>query len=120
MAAAVFPVLNEKPDSARYEVSLEDPSLTQDSEGGYKFSRPRHTRPPRAKWRVSYTSLSDAQTLTLKDFYKLVRGGSLSFDWIEPDSGAVYEVRFVSGINFKYVGYGYTKLWDCSFEVEEL
>lgn len=122
MSSGVFPSLigDIKPDSSKFEVTTEDKSLTLDSEGGYKYSRARHTRQPRDTWRIAYTSISNTNMLTIRDFYKLMGGGSLSFDWTDPDTGVTHEVRFKGELTRTYDGIGDTKLWSCSFELEEL
>lgn len=122
MSSGVFPSLigDVRPDSSQYEVTTKDKALTLETEGGYKYSRARHTRPNTEVWKVAYTDISNANMITIRNFYKLMGGGSLSFDWTNPETGVTHEVRFLGDLTCLYRGVGDTKLWGCSFELEEL
>lgn len=121
MTNPIFPILPSGAilDSTKYEVSKIDPSMSAQMDGGYSVTRARNTRKPRLVFRVGYTDLSNEDKLTLDYFYDAVRGGSLIFDWIDPPSGNTYSVRLKTAITFKYAGYGLTRHWDCSFELEQ-
>jgi hypothetical protein len=122
MPNPVFPVLagGTRPDSSQYEVSLEDPSMSAPTEGGYEFTRARHTRAPRRSFKVGYRQLTDAQKVALVNFWdSTVKGGSVIFDWLNHEDNVTYAVRFKGELTFKYVGMGNLKLWDCSFAVKQ-
>lgn len=126
MSSTAFPTLPSgalpsgvKPDSSNHGEQLEDPSMRAQLEGGYVFTRARHTRAPRTTWPVKYTEIHQADKNTLKDFWTVTKGGALIFDWVNPEDGLTYQVRFKEPMAFSYKGIGTTKLWDCSFSVEQ-
>ena len=118
MTNPVFPA-DPKQDSKYYEVELEDPTLRTNMEGGYVVTRPKHTRKPRRTFKSGCTSITSDQRKALEDFYDSVRGGSVIFDWTDPVTGTVFQVRFKEKISFKYTGMGITQLWDVTFTLEQ-
>lgn len=121
MPNPIFPALpsGKTQDSSKYEVSKKDPAMRAEMEGGYVVSRARTTRRPTRLFKTGFTSITGADKQVLDDFYDLVAGGSVIFDWTDPSSGLVYAVRFTGSFGFKYAGRGATSLWDCSFELEQ-
>lgn len=119
MSNPVFPTLTARQDSKFYEMTPEDPALRSEMEGGYVVSRPRHTRKPRRTFKTGFSSITQADYVKLTDFYDTVRGGSMVFDWMDPVTEKVYQVRFAGAISFKYVGMGPTKLWDVQITLEQ-
>lgn len=120
MSNPVFPTLSRGQDSSLYSVELEDASLKTTMEGGYVVSRAKHTRPARKTFHSGFTFITDADRATLETFYgTTVRGGSVVFDWQDPPSLAIYQVRFVGPLQFKYVGRGDTRRWDVTFALEQ-
>lgn len=113
-----FPTLSTGQDAKRFGVSFEDPSIKEKMEGGYVVSRARHTRTPRKKFTSGFTNITNDDKATLQAFWNQVRGGSVIFDWENPEDGLIYAVRFLK-MNFEYSGVGATRLWNVSFEVEE-
>lgn len=121
MTNPVFPSLvlkNGGLDSQQYSVTLEDPSISTKIEGGYVVSRAKHTRAPRRTFAIVYKAISDADKAAISAFYDSVRGGSTIFDWADPSSGAILQVRFQGELTLSYVGMGKTKLWNLSFKVQ--
>jgi hypothetical protein len=125
MPNPIYPNLSVKPDSPLHNVEIEDPSMRSEMEGGYVVSRARHTRTPRNTWTIGYTSLRQADMQLLEDFYRLVRGGSVVFDWTDPETqmtGSVaktYQVRFKGTLKKQYKGAGALKMWDVTFNLEQ-
>jgi hypothetical protein len=122
MSSSTFPTLsnNRLADADGYQIEYEDPAIRTDMEGGYVVSRPRHTRTPRKTFSVKYTDLSNGDRGTLENFYMNdVRGGSMIFDWTNPQDNLVYQVRFKGGLAFVYHGFGHNQRWDCSFKLEQ-
>lgn len=106
-----FPAsLAEIQDSQYFNIELEDKGLKGEVEGGYTHTRPRHTRPPRRTIKTGFTEISQEQKEVLFDFYDLV-GTYSKFNYTDPTSGKVYEVRFDKSFGAKYKGMGTTKLW---------
>lgn len=119
MTNPVFPNLSKGQDSQFYEMTPEDPALKTSMDGGYVVSRAKHTRKPRRTFKTGFSSIIQADYTLLADFWDTVRGGSIVFDWIDPATGSLYNVRFASQISFKYVGKGDTKLWDVQITLEQ-
>lgn len=119
MSNPVFPTLSKGQDSQFYEMTPEDPALKTQMEGGYVVSRPKHTRKPRRTFKTGFSSITQADYTTLMTFWETVRGGSLIFDWTDPATGTVYQVRFAAQPAFKYVGKGNTRLWDVQMTLEQ-
>lgn len=119
---SAFPNLGDtRIDSSQYEVEIEDVSMSSKSEGGYEFTRKRHTRRPRRTWKVGYQVLKSAEKQAIQDHWDAMGGGSLIFSWLNHQDGQTYQVRFKPGssLTFKYVGKGDNQLWNCSFVVVE-
>lgn len=120
MANPIFPsALAAKQDSSLYSIEREDVSMKTPVDGGYVISRAKHTRTPRSNFKSGFTMLTNADRKLLEDFYALVRGGSVIFDWTDPSSLVVYQVRFAGALAFKYSGRMTTQRWDVSFSLEQ-
>jgi hypothetical protein len=118
---AAFPTLAVgKPDSRQYAESQENTALRTELEGGYTATRPKHTRTPRRYWKVAYQYMNNADKALLDAHWNTQRGGSLAFDWVNPQNGTTYTVRYKSTIEWVYKGAGPTQRWDCSFELEQV
>lgn len=92
----VFPTLSKKPDAKTYKESAEDQGMGSDMEGGYRITRPRHTRKPRRTFSFQYSDLSLTDKIALDDFIDLVKGTSDSFTWTRPYDAKVFTVRFIA------------------------
>jgi hypothetical protein len=131
MTNPVFPTLpsGSLSDSSKYSVTAEDPSMSTPLEGGYTTTRARFTRRPRRTFGVGYTEITGADKQALEDFWDLVMGGAAIFDWTSNEDGITRAVRFTSQqsgsgnsgtpFTWSYKGIGATRLWDCSFFVQE-
>ncbi len=121
---AAFPTLTStfgfKPSSKEFTETMEDVSMKSNIEGGYVATRPKHTRTPRRKWKIVYKQLDNADKLLLDNHWIAQKGGSLIFDWINPQNGVTYSVRYVSDkLEWSYKGANTYQRWDCSFELEQ-
>lgn len=121
MSSINFPTLPSAslPDSSQFSVSLEDPAMRVEMEGGYSVTRARFTRAPRKTWTISYQMLTDADRAVLDTFWSTVRGGSAIFNWTSPQNATSYKVRFKGVMKFTYVGIKNQQRWNCSFELEQ-
>jgi len=121
MTYPVFPVFlsGKKPDSSKFEEVKTDPAMRVRMDGGYTVTRARHTRKPTRSFKIGYTFMNAVDKLALDTFYDNMRGGSLIFDWKDPATNITYQARFGGPINYKHVGSGNTRRWDCSFEIEQ-
>jgi len=118
MTNPVFPKMDKEMDSSLYSVEQEDKSLKTKMEGGYVVSRAKHTRKPRKTWRVGYTALLAPDKKRLMEFYDVV-DCSLIFDWTDPPTQEVYQVRFAATPSYNYKGMGHTQLWDVQLQLEQ-
>lgn len=123
MPTPIFPVLDDdmRPDSAQYEVSLENVAMSHKTEGGYTYTRPRSLRSPRKTWKIAYRDLTDDHKAALEEFWGTVKGGSAIFDWLNHEDGETYQVRFASDqpLVFQYKGVHTHRRWNCSFSLEQ-
>jgi hypothetical protein len=121
MPNPVFPTLpsGTKLTSEGFSIEREDPSMQTELEGGYVFSRRKHTRTPRSSYNCMVRELTEADRLAMDSFWDTVGGGSVIFDWTHPTTLAVVAVRFKGPITYTYTGWGPLQRWDCSFVLQQ-
>lgn len=123
MPTPVFPYIltysGKEQDASEFTVQQEDPAMRTEMEGGYVFTRARHTRVPRKTWTSSFKYIASNDKDELQTFWETVRGGSVIFQWRNPQDDQDYLVRFLEPLNFKYVGIKNNQRWDVSFKVQE-
>ena len=121
MLNPVFPTFSAGAalDSGAFRVEFEDPAQRSDMEGGYVITRAKHTRRPRRTFSIVYRQLNTADKDLLDAFYDTVKGGSVIFDWVSPQSLLTLQVRMKGPMSEQYVGRGVTQRWDCSMTFEE-
>ncbi len=97
-----------------------DPTIRSQSVGGYVTSRARFTRIPH-KWTIKYNWVTQANKNTIKTFVDdTVVGGSGNFDWLNPEDGVTYDVRFLGEV--KYNSHSHTNFlyWMVELVLEEV
>jgi phage-related protein len=115
------PLLAGKEDSAECQVEVEDVAVRSETDGGYVYTRARHTRTPRKTWTTGFTNISHAQKTELEQFYQTQRGGSDSFTYTPPTEGVEKIVRFKGPLKFQYTGAGTYFRWDVkNIDLEEV
>jgi hypothetical protein len=121
MPSLVFPVFSDgtQPDSSKYSIEVEDPAVRTEMEGGYVYTRPRHTRRPRRTFKIGYTYVVDEVKDGILDLWDAASGGSVIFSWLNHEDGITYDVRFKAKPTIQYRGRLDNRRWDCSFDVEE-
>jgi phage-related protein len=120
MANPIFPTLTRGQDSKFYKLNQENTAMSTKMDGGYVVSRAKHTRKPRKSFTTGFSSMPNADRVKLQDFWDTVRGGSVVFDWTDPVTKTVFQVRFVGeSLEYTYVGKGIAQLWDVTFKVEQ-
>jgi hypothetical protein len=119
MTNPVFPTMTKAQDSKFYEIAQEDVTMKTAMDGGYVVSRAKHTRKPRRSFKTGFSGILNPDRVRLMDFYDLVHGGSVIFDWTDPIEHVVYQVRFDGPMSFKYVGIGSSQLWDVQFQLQQ-
>ena len=83
------------------EEKLEDPSIRTEFETGIVHTRARFSR-MRGSWVLSWANMRGEHYSILEDFFKQMRGGSLSFNWTHPRKNITYEVRFKGNWSGRY------------------
>lgn len=117
----IFPTLTKIPDSKKFSEHQEDATIRQKMEGGYVYTRPKFTRAPRRTFRIGFTEIPQADKEVLDQFWRDVRGGADIFKWTHPITAEVIRVRFMSKIEWAYVGYGTNYRWNADgIELEEV
>lgn len=111
-----FPTLSQKPDGETFKVSIENPAIEpQNTDGGYLITRPKYTRAPPRTFMFQFSDISQDDRTTLDTFFSTqAKGSSVAFDWADPTSGTVYNVRFSKGfiLEFDRTGYGSNHRYD--------
>lgn len=109
-----FPTISLRGRENTKDVKLEkeDVTVRTEMQGGYVYTRPRHTRRPRRTFMTGFGSISEAHRAELEAFYDAKRGGSDSFTYTPPYLGVEVIVRFKGPIKFDYVGYGTNYMWN--------
>lgn len=130
-------LLTRPMDRKHYSLSVANPAVATESEGGYVITRPRFTRRPRRTWTFGYTDISTSDKARIEQFYNDMLGGSMMFYWVDrhafegenwrrandrthiqygwapvTESAYTYLVRFVEDLKFKEAGVGPHLRWD--------
>lgn len=104
--SSVFPPAGVKEDSQYFSVRSKDTTIESNTEGGYKYTRPRSARRPRRVIKTGFTMLSLAQEQNVQRFMATV-GKHTMFTYILPTTGESLTVRFSADLpESKYVGVG--------------
>lgn len=112
---ADYPTLSRDFDSTSFQEESENTVIQpSNTEGGYTLTRPKHTRRPRRTFMFKHVDLTEAERVTLQNFWDTHKGGSLAFNWTHPVTLVVYNVRFDSQmrIRFSRTGYGTNHRYD--------
>lgn len=105
------PSMAGRQDSKFYSMTREDKAITTQTEGGYVLSRPRTTRSARRIFGTGFTDISQAEYETLEVFFEEV-GTFTEFDWTDPTTDEVIEVRIIKPPIAKYKGIGGNHRYD--------
>lgn len=116
-----FPVLSKNMATEPFRPSREDPAHRGKTEGGYTYTRPKHTRRPRRFFTIGFRFITQDDMNLLDEFWDTVRGGSLEFLLEHPITKQKMVCRFAEGETMAptYVGVGGVHLWDIDLKVEE-
>lgn len=112
---ASYPILSKDPDGTSFKESQENPVVVGgDMEGGYIYTRARHTRVPRKTFEFKHVDISEIERQSLVTFWDTHRGGSLAFTWTHPITSTVHNVRFDPQMELEFTrsGYGTNHRWD--------
>lgn len=110
-----YPNLSIDPDATSFNETSENVAIASgDTEGGYIYTRPRFTRRPRRTFTFVHKNISEAERITLQNFWDANYGGSNSFNWTHPITSVVYTVRFAPDmeLTFDRIGFGTNHRWN--------
>ncbi len=118
---ASFPTLGVAPTISDFDETLaQDPTLRYETDGGFVITGARFTGTPPDKYHLKYEPITEAEKTALKAFQAEVRVGAGMFDWINPFTSAILDVRLLPpGMKFK----PYKKrpgLWTVELDIEEV
>ena len=102
---ANFPTLSIGEDASKFDVDYEDVTLKSKTDGGYVFTRPRHTRTARRMFTTGLKDISHADYLVMTAFVEL-HNTHTAFSYTLPTTSEVVNVRFMKVPKAKYKGYG--------------
>lgn len=111
--------LEDKIDANLFNEAYIDNTIRSNTDGGYELTRKRFTRPQLRRFKIGWTDLSDADYSTLKTFYDSVETHSI-FQFTHPTTAVVYNVRFESPIEPKYMGAGLFFRWNVNAILKEV
>lgn len=98
-----FPTLSKHPDANTLTIEAENPAVSSgDTDGGYEYTRPKFTRRPRRTITFNYKNISPADKVSLQSFWDACFGGSVAFNWTDPTTATVYNVRFSKDMKLKF------------------
>lgn len=117
---AAFPTLGVAPTVSDYEETLaQDPTLRHETDGGYVITGVRFTGTPPDKYHLKYEPITEVEKASLKTFQAQQGVGAVMFDWINPFTSAVLDVRLLSPMKFK-PWKGMPGLWSVELDIEEV
>lgn len=98
IAAPILP--RAENGSSSFGEKLSDSTIESICDGGYKLTRPRHTRVT-GTWTFAWNALSTEDYKKIRGFYEKVQN-SMSFTWTNPLDGETYTVRFTGNWSWIY------------------
>ncbi len=114
-----FSVTEEVVDSWE-EGTVKDPTIKNDTEGGYTITRATFTRTRKFfKYEFPYYTLADKNTLKTFESDTVVFGSN-SFNWTNPLTNVVHVVRFAVDGGIVYKPNKGTAYWKILIKVEEV
>jgi phage-related protein len=96
--------------------TTEDPAIRSEFESGIVQTRARYTR-MRQTWALGWANMRGADYRGLLAFYRQMKGGALSFNWMHPRNGATFEVRFKGSLNAKHTAMDF---WNVTLTLEQV
>ena len=96
--------------------TTEDPVVRTEFETGIVQTRPRYTR-MRGTWALGWANMRGAHYRALRDFFRQMKGGALSFNWTHPRDGTAFEVRFKGALNARHT---VMDCWSVSLTLEQV
>jgi phage-related protein len=103
----IFPPIGmvEGQDAGYYNLSLEDSTIRNSTDGGYDLARARNTRLPKKTFRTGFTEMNQSDFELFTDFWN-IHTGAVIFTWLNPVDAVTRSVRFEDAPRISYVGVG--------------
>jgi len=98
------------------EETTPDVAIRSEFDDGSVLTRPRYSR-MRRTWSLTWANLIGADYRTLRTFYEVQKGGSLSFTWNNPLENQNFIVRFNGNLTAKYTD---SDCWNITLKIEEV
>lgn len=115
-----LPTLSKGESPSLWDIDYEDTGRSSEMDGGYVFTRPKHTRGPRRTFKSGWKDVPQADFDTLMTFYGTV-GTYDGFNYTNyMNSDEVVNVRFKAPPKPKYEGVGTNKRYDIEIIMEEV
>lgn len=115
-----FPLakMEAREDAQKFGIEYEDNAIKIKTEGGYRITRPRHTRAPRATITTGFTNISNDDKEVLEEFFAKV-GTYDHFNYTDPTSDVVRVMKMVGPLPFVFAGIGGGNLhrWNVTFKL---
>lgn len=110
--SSIFPPAGVKEDSKYFSVGKKSSTIESNTEGGYKYTRPRNARRPRRVVKTGLSGITQAQEASVQSFFDKV-GKHTIFTYQLPTTGESLTVRLTGELpSSKYVGVGGVHLFD--------
>lgn len=104
---SLFPPTGVKEDSQYFEMTRKDVALDMKTDGGYSYTRPRHSRPAGRIITTGFSEVTETQKNAI-DSFVAANGKFVIFNYVIPTSNETISVRFSSLPKYKYTGVGGT------------
>ena len=117
---ANLPVLSKGESPSLWGVGHEDVGMKSETDGGYVFTRPRHTRKPRRTFSTGWMDMNQTDFDAMENFFDIV-GAFTAFNYVNyMKSDEIVNVRFAEPPKYSYEGVGATKRYTIKIKIEEV
>ncbi len=117
---STFPTLSVNPSVPDWkEGRASDPTLRQETDGGYFITGARFSRVPPKKYHVKIEPLTATEKASVEALEEEVHVGAGIFDWTNPMTAAVIDARLAGPIDYRLYK-GVPDLWTVEFDIEEV
>lgn len=109
-------------DSSKFSVTYQNEAIRSPQEDLIAAARPKTRRAPTRLFDCAYTMIDQSDRAALEAFWASAGGNSLMFDWVSPQNGVTYKVRFAGQLKFSlrvFVNVN-SSWWDCSFQLKQV
>ena len=117
---ATFPTLSVAPIVSDWdETAAHDPTIRNETDGGYVITGARFTRKPPKKYHIKLEPLPPTDKGLLESLEEEIRVGAGIFTWTNPNTAGSHDVRLKAPIRYRLYK-GTPNLWTAEFDLEEV